>query len=46
MKAGYKLILKFFDQCDHAFPKEQVRNVFTISLKGSHEWSKIKTFTS
>ena len=36
IKACYKLILRFFDGCGHAFPKfpkKQVCNVFTISPK-------------
>ena len=38
MKACYKLILRFFDGYGQAFlkfPKKQVSNVFTISLKKS-----------
>ena len=36
MKACYKLILRFFDEYGQVFPKfpkKQVCNVFTISLK-------------
>ena len=36
MRASYKLILRFFDgygQASPKFPKKQVCNVFTISLK-------------